>query len=160
MAFPFLALFALLTIAAIFSMAETAYFSLSKVNLKELEQRSPRTYQRIKHLLEQPSRLVATALIGNECANVLTSNILAEYYSRLFGGEWWLVTLVNLFAALPLIVFFGEITPKVIAAQRSVAVAKLTAPLVWLSFRLFFPVRVVVEGVVNGITKLFGIRAP
>lgn len=159
MDFPFLAIFALLAIAAIFSMAETAFFSLSKVNLRELEQRSPRTFARIRHLLEQPARLVATALIGNECANVLVSNILAEYYNRHFSS-WIVVTAVNLFTALPLIVFFGEITPKVIAAQRSVTVAKLTAPFVWLSFRLFFPLRVLVEGVVNGISRIFGIRAP
>jgi putative hemolysin len=108
-------------------------------------------------MLDHPSRLVATALIGNECANVLISNILAQFYNRHFDS-WTLITAVNLFTVLPMIVIFGEITPKVIAAQKSVAMAKFTSPFVWISYKLFFPLRILIEGLVNAISKLFGVR--
>jgi putative hemolysin len=140
MDFPFFAVALLLSISALFSLAETSFFSLSKVNLKELETKSPLVFARIKHMLDHPSRLVATALIGNECANVLISNILAQFYNRHFDS-WTLITAVNLFTVLPMIVIFGEITPKVIAAQKSVAMAKFTSPFVWISYKLFFPLR-------------------
>lgn len=157
MEFPFLILAVLICVSGFFSAAETSFFGLSKLGLKDLETRSPRAAKRIRHLLEKPTRLVATCLIGNECANVLISNVTANYYAKHLDS-WTTITAVNLLTVVPLIVIVGEITPKVIAARQPQAIARATAAPTWFFFRLFMPVRLLIEFSVNSFTRLFGIK--
>lgn len=157
MDFPLISLFLLLAVSAFFSCSETAFFSLNNVGLRELETRFPRAARRINFLLERPTRLVATCLIGNECANVLLSNILASFYHRHLPSLG-LITVVNLLTAVPLIVIIGEITPKIIGAKQSVTIAKLTSGPVWFCYRLFFPIRWFIEVSVNSLTRILGIK--
>lgn len=96
-------------------------------------------------------------MIGNECANVLLANILATYYNTQFSS-WLTITVVNLCTALPLIIIIGEITPRVLAAKANVRASRFLAPLVWILYWLSSPLRVLIEFVVNSLSRVLGVK--
>ena len=156
MEFPYLTIGFLLFCSSIFSSSETSFLSLNRIQLRELEESSPRRYQKIRFLLDRPTSLIVTIMIGNECANVIISHVLASYYHSMFDS-WPKMILLNICTAVPLIVIFGEITPRIIAAKANIGTAKLLVPLVWLFYRISLPIRIFIEIFVNSISRWLGI---
>lgn len=156
--FPLIPILFLLAVAAFFSASETALFSLSRFQLRQLKQKSPEKFARVKHLLDRPAALVATVLLGNELANVLTSHLLANFYEGLQLSSFQ-VTIVNLVTVLPMIMVFGEITPKVLAAKANLGFTHSMLTPLWWFYRASFPVRFLLENFVNFLTRGFRKRA-
>lgn len=152
--FPLVPIGLLVLWSAIFSSSETALFSLSRFQLRQLRQKSPKNFQKIRHLLDRPTALVATVLLGNECANVLISNMLTRYYQRT-GLSSIAVTVINLLTAVPIILILGEITPKVLAAKTNMFSSQLLLKPFWFFYKLSFPARFLLESVVNLLTRGF-----
>lgn len=150
--FPLNSIIILLIVAAYFSAIETAIFSLSKFQLRQLKQKSPFNFDRVQFLLDRPAAFVATVLLGNEVTNVLISSLLASYYENLHLSPG-IVTIVNLLTVIPLIMIFGEITPKVIAAKANTTILQYMLSPLWWFFRFSFPVRFLLESFVNFITR-------
>jgi len=149
----------LVTIAAFFSASETAFFSLSRFQLRQLKQKNPDRHQKIRFLLDRPAALVATVLLGNELTNVLISNLIASYYEDLELSALW-VTVLNIATVMPIIMIFGEITPKVMGAKANLTVANFCLPGLWWFYRLSFPVRFFLETTVEFLTRPLRRRQP
>lgn len=157
--FPLVPAITLVAISAFFSATETAFFSLSRFQLRQLKQKSPDRFAKVSYLLDRPAALVATVLLGNELTNVLLSNLIAGFYESLSLTPLW-ITLLNLVTVLPIIMIVGEITPKVIAAKANLRVTTWTLPLLWWCYKLSFPVRFLLEGIVNLLTRPLRRRPP
>jgi putative hemolysin len=130
----------LLFFSAFFSGSETAFFSLSNLQIEKLVQKKPGKGEKISKILNQPRQLIITILLGNEFVNIAISSISAGIIITIFGQEaLW----INIALVLPVLLLFGEITPKTYAIYNnekfsSFAVTPLTffekwiAPLRWL----------------------------
>ncbi|MBU0552553.1 hemolysin family protein [Myxococcota bacterium] len=120
--------FYLLLQSAFFSGAETSLFSIGKPARVRLEQ-GDRADRRIAHLLSNPRDLLITILFGNELTNIAISIVAASITSRLFDGFSLLwKTLLSTGVVLPLLILFGEVTPKTLAARQGERFARL---IVW-----------------------------
>jgi putative hemolysin len=157
--FPLLPVVFLVTICAFFSASETAFFSLTRFQLRQLKQKSPEVFFRIRRLLDRPAAFVATVLLGNELANVFLSNIMASFYGHLNLTSFW-TTVFNLLTVVPVIMIFGEITPKVVGAKANLFVANLFITPFWWFYKVSFPVRFLVETAVDLITRGVRRRSP
>jgi CBS domain containing-hemolysin-like protein len=105
------------------SGTEVALFSLRRVDREQLARSESAVDARIVKLLERPRRLIATVLIGNEAFNsVLAVLALLVVMSSADIESPWLLGLIALGVALPLIVLVAEVTAKTLAAK---------APLLW-----------------------------
>jgi putative hemolysin len=142
----------LLGFSGFFSSSETSLFSLNALTLERMRrERNPRI-RLIERLLSEPRRLIVTILIGNEFVNVAASVISAALVIRFMGpdSKW-----VNLFIMVPLLLLFGEITPKTLAIRHNVAFATVQGPLIELFARLIAPVRwgvrKIAEAIIRGI---------
>ncbi len=149
----------LILISAFFSASETSLFSLSRFQLRQLKQKHPVKFGRIRHLLDRPSAFVATVLLGNELANVLISNLLASFYED-FQLSPFVVTVVNLLTVLPLIMVVGEITPKVLGAKSNMALVPFLITPLWWFYRFSFPVRFLLQSTVELLTRSLRRRHP
>jgi len=110
-----------------FSLAETALFSLSKWQVRELSLQSGRGAV-ASRLLNEPQDLIATIAMGNTFANVA---MLAISLWMGLAGRWplWWTLVVVLLLSL----FVGEVLPKIFAVRRPEAWARRVAhPLAWL----------------------------
>jgi len=114
----------LLVTSGFFSGSETALFSLSKVQKEKIIARNPSRGKLIVALLDRPRALIITILLGNEFVNVCFSSLFSLFIIQIAGIEMpW----ANLLVALPLMLLFGEITPKTLAIKNSEKLAEFVA---------------------------------
>ena len=104
-------------------------------------QRSP-GQSRIVRLLNEPRRLIVTILLGNEFTNLLLSTILAGLVIHFFGES---KSYYNILIATPLLLVFGEITPKAIAVRNNRAFARFQAPILHAFAQFISPIRSIVR---------------
>jgi magnesium and cobalt exporter, CNNM family len=132
----------LLLLSAFFSGSETALFSLSRLDLQQLRKARNPYSETLHALLDQPRRLIMSILSGNELVIIAAAanmtGILVSLYGE--GRAGW----INLLIMVPLILLFGEVTPKTIAVSNPVTMStrivaapmnlwvKLISPLVWV----------------------------
>lgn len=119
----------LLTLSALISGAEVAFFSLSQEDLTKAAESKSSIEKRVVELLDNPQKLLATILISNNFINILIVLIFAyigdTVFSKItpdilkFGIEVVLVTF--------LILLFGEVLPKVYATRNSLKFASFMA---------------------------------
>ena len=72
---PYLILIGLFLLSAFFSSAETAFFTLNKLQLKKLESNKDATSRRIIKLLEEPTYLLILILLCNTFVNIAVASI-------------------------------------------------------------------------------------
>ncbi len=115
-----LAFAGLMALSAFFSSSETSLFSLTVRQLDQMERDGNRRITLIRHLLNEPRRLIITILIGNELVNVSASVISAAIVIELLGADnkW-----INLLIMIPLLLLVGEITPKSLAIRNNIGFA-------------------------------------
>lgn len=149
----------LVSFCAFFSGTETALFSLSRFQLRQLRQSHAERFHRVRFLLDRPAALVATALLGNELANVLLSHLTARYYDA-WDLSHWQLALINLLTVVPVVLVLGEITPKVLGAKANLTWLSVGLTPFWWFYRLSFPFRFLIEHGVNFLTKPLRRRQP
>ena len=141
----------LMAFSGFFSSAETSLFSLSKLQLEQMRRDDDPNLGLIERLLSQPRRLIVTILIGNEFVNVAASVISAAIVIQLLGAE---NKFVNLFIMVPILLLFGEITPKTLAIRNNVAFASLQSRPIEFFARAIKPLRWIVRLVADRVTTL------
>ncbi|HNQ74041.1 MAG TPA: hemolysin family protein [Verrucomicrobiota bacterium] len=96
-----------------FALSETSLFSLNKWQVRSLAEHQGRRGAQVAQLLEHPQDLLATMVLGNTVANAA---ILAMGLWLGLAGHWplWLA----LGVVLVLVLFVGEVVPKILAVHR------------------------------------------
>lgn len=127
--------------SALVSGSEVAYFSLNPDQLSDPEQGESAARRKITRLLAHPKQLLATILILNNFINIsivmLSTYVTAAILGDVLSGGAIIVALTIVITFL--MVFLGEIVPKVYANQNNLAFAKRTAGLLAISFKAFQP---------------------
>lgn len=140
----------LLILSALFSGSETALFSLDRFKLRLLKEQG--RAGKIPELLKNPRRLLITILLGNDLINIFASAVAASLVISLWGDSYkWLSILIM----VPLLVIFGEITPKTIAVNYSREFSLLVARPLSLFTRLVFPLRWLIDKIAGLFLNLF-----
>ncbi|MEF8754273.1 MAG: hemolysin family protein [Accumulibacter sp.] len=132
----------LLGFSGFFSSTETSLFSLSQFELDQMRAAKNPRIELIERLRSEPRRLIVTILIGNEFVNVSASVISAAMIIHVFGAE---NEMINLLVMVPILLLFGEITPKVLAIRNNVAFASAECRPIALFARLITPLREVIR---------------
>ncbi|HQF67535.1 MAG TPA: hemolysin family protein [Candidatus Cloacimonadota bacterium] len=136
----------LLLLSAFFSGSETAFFSLSRIYLKKLENKNTAQSRRILSLLGKPRQLLVTILFGNTFVNMGISSLATLIAIGIADrNNWNLSSVVTLQVIITtsVVLIFGEILPKLIAMATAISFANLASlplqvisyilhPLVWL----------------------------
>ncbi len=151
-----LLLLGLVAASAFFSGSEVAMFSLRRVDRERLAKKEHRVDGLIVNMVSHPRRLIATILIGNECVNVAVGAVMAGLVPHIFTGrsELQLALIATMFA-LPLLLLFGEITPKSVAIKTSVGWTRKAARPLWLFAVLVTPIRVIVRVLADLVMRPF-----
>ncbi|MBR8534821.1 gliding motility-associated protein GldE [Carboxylicivirga sediminis] len=109
----------LLLLSALISGSEVAYFSLEPSDLKSLKENQSKKNKLVLSHLKNKETLLATILISNNFVNVaiviLTSFVAATIVD--FGEDTIIKFVFEVIFITGIILFFGEILPKVYASQ-------------------------------------------
>lgn len=124
------------------SASEIAFFSLSPSDLSKIGENEHPSDSRIKALLDDSERLLATILISNNFVNVTIIMLCNFFFASVvdFGNakllEFLLITVVLTF----LLLLFGEIMPKIYSAQNTLKFCRKAAPVISVLLSVFKPV--------------------
>ena len=144
----------LILCSAFFSSSETGILSLNRYRLRHQAKEGHRGAKRVSALLGRPDRLLGTILIGNNFVNILASSIATVLALQLWGEAGIAIATIGLTLVL---LVFGEITPKTLAALHPERVAyPFSLPLVLL-LKLFYPLVILLGWVSNGLLRLMGV---
>jgi len=124
--FEVIALLSFIILSAFFSSAETALFSLNKLQLKKIQKEEENNW-RIKSifkLLDDPQRTLISILIGNMFVNIAASSLATYLAIKLIGD-------IGIGIAGGIMIFtilvFGEIVPKSLAVINAEKISKRVA---------------------------------
>lgn len=137
-----LVLLVLLLLSGLISGSEVAFFSMTRDEIARCKSSTFKSERRISALLHHPKRLLATILITNNLINIFIVTISTFATWKIVGaGGRDGVTIAILTAAITiLIIFFGEIIPKVYANHNGLGFAKRTSALILFADKLFRPI--------------------
>ncbi|MFC7047414.1 hemolysin family protein [Halobacteriaceae archaeon GCM10025711] len=147
----------LMGLSAFFSSAEIAMFSLARHRLEALVEDGEPGAAIVKHLKDDPHRLLVTILVGNNIVNIAMSSIatgvLAYYVSR---GQ---AVAIATFAITALVLLFGESAPKSYAVENTEAWALRIARPLQFSEYLLYPLIVVFDHLTRLVNRVTGGRS-
>ncbi|RMH99039.1 HlyC/CorC family transporter [Stutzerimonas nitrititolerans] len=144
----------LLLCSAFFSSSETGMLSLNRYRLRHQAKEGHRGAKRAIDLLSRPDRLLGTILVGNNFVNILASSIATVLAMQLWGEAGIAIATIGLTI---LLLIFGEITPKTLAALRPEAIAyPVSLPLSLLQ-KVLYPLVAMLGWISNGMLRLIGV---
>jgi len=131
-------LITLLFLSGLISGSEVAFFSLSNSEVKNIQKNESRVVNKVVSLLKTPEKLLATILILNNLINVAIITLSAYFAWEMFGKSAFVFLALTVITTL-IIVFFGEIIPKVYANKNRIVFIKTSSVLINVSSIVFKP---------------------
>ena len=146
----------LLVFSAFFSSSETALTAASRVRMHAAEKDGDKRASIVTRLMNMRERLLGGILLGNNLVNILASVLTTALFTNLFGNSG--LALASATAVMTiLILIFAEVLPKTYAISQPDKLALGVArPINWV-VRLLAPIVMVVQLIVNGVLRLFGV---
>jgi putative hemolysin len=129
-----------------FSLAETALFSLSKWQVRQLAEKQAGAGRIVQGLLGEPQDLLATIVLGNTFASAA---MLSTGLWMALNGRWNVAVTIAVVVVLILIV--GEVMPKTLAVRRPERWALQVARPMLLLQRIATPFRRIAQWINNAL---------
>ena len=163
----------LILLNAFFAMTEIAVISLSPAKLRKMAEDGDKTAPRLLKLVEEPAGFLSTIQIGITLAGFLGSAFAAENFSDvlvhwLYNDLGFQSIPANVLDTLAVIVItiilsyftlvLGELTPKRIAMQKPLEVAKLSCGVVSALAVIMRPVIWLLSASTNGLLRLLHMK--
>ncbi len=152
MTFVLFAVLLLLTVAAFFSLAETALTTASKPLMHQLQTEGDKRAGTVVKLLNEREEMISTVLLGNNLVNILASALTTSLMIDLFGNEGVVYATAIMTV---LVVIYGEILPKTYALLHTSAAALKCAGVMYVLMRVFWPFNWAIEFFVTSALRLF-----
>jgi putative hemolysin len=138
----FIILAVLLFGSALMSAAEVAYFSFRPEDIEKLKSDKNNQGKTALKLYNNPEKLLSTILVANNTINIAIVLLAAFISARMFdfSSEPVIGFVVNVVVITFLLLFFGEVMPKVYASRNQLTVAMLMAVPLTLLQKVFQPI--------------------
>ena len=146
----------LIALSAFFSSTETALMSLNRYRLRHQARAGNRGARLAEWLLQRPDRLIGLILLGNTAVNIAAAS-LATILALRVGGEGAILAGTLILTIVMLI--FGEVAPKTIAALNPPRIALPAALIYYPLLKITYPVVWILNLFANGLLRLFGVSS-
>lgn len=141
--------FLFFTIASgLFSGTETAFFSLSQIDLTKFREDNSKPARRVVKLMADSRRLLITILIGNTVVNICAATVATIFVIKLskdFQLSETLALFIEIVFVTLVILIFSEIMPKLIAIRNASAFASRISLLTEMIYIVFYPISTALE---------------
>ena len=129
----------LILFSAFFSASETAFSSLNKTRLKDMNEKGSKGAAKALALSEKYDRLLSTILIGNNIVNIAAASLATVLFVKLLNFGDSLGTTLSTVVLTVAVLIFGEISPKTIAKESPERFAIVATPFIRFFMLLLFP---------------------
>ncbi len=146
----------LLCFSGFFSGSETALTAASRARMHAAEKDGDKRAGVVSKLLNMRERLLGGILLGNNMVNILASVLTTAVFTNIFGDGGAALAGATVVMTL-LILIFAEVLPKTYAISQPDKMALKVARPISLIVKIFAPIVSVVQLIVNGTLRLFGV---
>lgn len=147
-----IALIFLVSMSAVFSSSETAITSVSKIKVRQLDQKDNKNAHLLKKLHDNMQTTISTILIGNNIVNIAASSIATILFTNIFHQNGALISTVVMTV---FVLIFGEVIPKTIAQYKNKSVALKFSRFIYFLTIIFKPIVKVLNILTRLVIKLF-----
>lgn len=147
-------LVALIMLTAFFSSSETGMMAINRYRLKHLSKIS-KSARRVQSLLERPDRLLGVILLGNTFVMISASSIGTILAVDFLGDDIGIIV-ADIILTL-VILIFGEVSPKTLAALYPEKVALPTSFFLQIFLKVLYPLVWMVNAISNGLLRACGV---
>ena len=152
---PAVAVVILVLVVAFFAGSETAFLSITRLMLRHLQKndtsgKKNSPAKKITFLKKDTNRLLSLILIGINFVTSLVSGLAATLAINLLGDKG---ASIATFVMAFILIIFGEIVPKTVAAAYPVKFASLSASSLIFLEKLLFPIVWIFSKITDGITS-------
>ncbi|MCI6001504.1 MAG: hemolysin family protein, partial [Finegoldia magna] len=147
-----IALVFLVAMSAVFSSSETAITSVSKIKVRQLDQKDNKNAHLLKKLHDNMQTTISTILIGNNIVNIAASSIATILFTNIFHQNGALISTVVMTV---FVLIFGEVLPKTIAQYKNKSIALKFSRFIYLLTIVFKPIVRVLNLLTRLVIKLF-----
>lgn len=147
-----IALVFLVAMSAVFSSSETAITSVSKIKVRQLDQKDNKNAHLLKKLHDNMQTTISTILIGNNIVNIAASSIATILFTNIFHQNGALISTVVMTV---FVLIFGEVLPKTIAQYKNKSVALKFSRFIYFLTLVFKPIVKILNLLTRLIIKLF-----
>lgn len=139
-----------LVVEGLFAMAEMSAVSFDRVRLSYLVEKGSKRAKMLSALLETPSRMFGTVLIGVNTALMIGSQCSRNLYVSLgLPAELSPITQVAL------VIVFAELVPLFAARRHYQQVALFCAPIILFCSKVFTPILYIFGLISQGLARIF-----
>lgn len=138
--------------SAFFSSSETALTSINTFKVRQMEKNGVKNSSILKKLITNISKVLTTILIGNNIVNIVTTTIATVFFTDVFGAKGAVISPIVLTIV---VLIFGEVTPKNIAAANSEKLAIKVAKAIRFFNIILTPLSFVLGPITNFISRIF-----
>lgn len=147
-----IALVLLVAMSSVFSSSETAITSVSKIKVRQLDQKDNKNAHLLKKLHDNMQTTISTILIGNNIVNIAASSIATILFTNIFHQNGALISTVVMTV---FVLIFGEVLPKTIAQYKNKSVALKFSRFIYFLTIIFKPIVKVLNILTRLVIKLF-----
>lgn len=141
----------MILLSAFFSSAETAMTTVNRIRIQALMEQGDKRAIILDKVISNSSKMLSTILIGNNIVNISASSLVTTLTIQVLGN----VYVGAATGALTLIILlFGEITPKTLAALHAEKIALSYAKIIYFLTIILTPVVFIVGKLANGVMYL------
>ena len=145
----------LLVGSGFFSASETALMSLSKIRIRYMKEEGVKGAKLVGSLIDNPNNLLTSILVGNNVVNIAATSISTSLFMSLYDESG--VPIATAVMTI-LVLIFGEITPKTIAANNTEKVALIVSKPIKAIIVILKPIVWVFNIITLGIFKILGVQ--
>lgn len=159
--FKFAWIVILLLLSALFSSAESAFFSISRGSLEKLSESVDPRAKRVAKMMEDPRLLLTTILSGNTIVNTVTvviSALVALDLARIWQLNPTAVMVVEVIAISIILLIIAEIIPKLIALKYSENWAIRSSAIMTFFSVILIPIAGPISWFTLKLAKIFGVE--
>lgn len=145
----------LVLLSAFFSATETAFSSVNKTKLKVKAQDGNKAAQNALNLSDKFDKLLSAILIGNNIVNITLTVLFDSIFSNVIPSNPALSGVISVAVSTVIVLTFGEITPKMIAKEKSERLCLVFGYPIRLVMIALTPLSAVFSGLKFLLKKLF-----
>lgn len=144
----------LVFLSAFFSATETAFSSVNRTKLKVKAQDGNKAAQNAISLLDKFDKLLSAILVGNNLVNITLSVLFNNIFETVITNPA-VSGVVSVAVSTVIVLTFGEITPKMIAKEKSEKVAMAFGYPIRAIMVVLYPITLVFSGLKLLLRKMF-----
>ena len=139
--------------------SESGAYRLNRIRLRHEAKSGSRLARMLQGVVGDMERFVCVTLVATNLAHYVATFVCAKALGEFFA-EGWRTEVYSTLMLAPVLLIVSEVLPKTVFQSRPMSLLRVSAPLLWISDKIFWPIVQVLHLVTILWRRLLGGNRP